>query len=254
MSNVHAVVLAAGKSSRFIGPWSKLLTPLNGQEMVLYSLKLLEQLKLPKTFVLGHQHELIQPLLAKHSSLPELYFALQTLQLGTGHALACSRDSWTKPNILVLNGDMPLLQAKLVQQLIAKHNQTQAVVSFVTFNASNPINYGRVFVNHNNVRIVEHRDCNAQQLTCKQVNAGVYLFAREFLEQNLEKLDYNNAAKELYLTDLISIASKAKHQIVTLLGPENQLLGINTNAELAAAVKLLKRLATQNTLCKPKFS
>jgi bifunctional UDP-N-acetylglucosamine pyrophosphorylase/glucosamine-1-phosphate N-acetyltransferase len=240
MLNIHAVVLAAGKSSRFIGPQSKLLTKLAGQEILLYSLKLLESLKLPKTYVLGHQKTELQTLIIAHQNSPTA-FALQAEPLGTGHALVCSLDSWTGTDILVLNGDMPLLDIALLQSFILQHRNQRADISFITFNAQNPSGYGRVIATPQTVKIVEHKDCNAAQLLQTKVNAGVYLFARDFLRQNLPRLNTSNAAKEFYLTDLIALGSLQQCKIATFQGPEELLVGINTNAEFAVAEAILKR-------------
>lgn len=148
LQNIFAIVLAAGKSTRFVGPESKLLTPLCGKELILYPLELLEDLGINKCFVLGHKAAIIQKLILKKAKSPTS-FAFQLEQLGTGHAVACSKQEWRESQILILNGDMPLVSAELIKNLIAVHVQKNATVSFVAFKATDPGCYGRVIVDNN---------------------------------------------------------------------------------------------------------
>lgn len=148
LQNIFAIVLAAGKSTRFVGPESKLLTPLCGKALILYPLKLLEDLGINKCFVLGHKAAIIQKLILKKATSP-INFALQLEQLGTGHAVARSKQEWQGNQILILNGDMPLISPQLIKNLIAIHIQKNATVSLIAFEATDPGCYGRVIVDNN---------------------------------------------------------------------------------------------------------
>lgn len=239
LSNVCAVVLAAGQSKRFLSKTSKLLTKICGKEMISFPLSLLESLDIKKTFVLGHEREQVSTLIskkAKHSTS----FVYQNEQLGTGHALACSRKKWCRNSVLALNGDMPLVTSNLVKKLITEHKQKAAAISFVAFKATDPGQYGRVFCADGKVEIVEWKDCSDEQRTNNLVNAGLYIFAKDFLEQSIDELSDKNASAEFYLTDLVAIASSKDLTVNVVEAPEAECLGVNTVEELEAAEAALK--------------
>lgn len=240
MQNIYAVVLAAGRSKRFLGPTSKLLTPLCGRPVLLYCLQLLESLNLPKSFVLGHEAEKVQTLIEQHAQQPAS-FDLQTEQLGTGHAVACSQQSWQGSQILVLNADMPLVTPELIDKLVTSHVSTRATASFVAFEATDPGSYGRVIQSHDSVQIIEAKDCSDTEKQARLVNAGIYLFERKFLENYINKLENKNASREFYLTDLIGIASNQNLKINVIKAPEKILLGINTLEDFALVEKQLAK-------------
>jgi bifunctional UDP-N-acetylglucosamine pyrophosphorylase/glucosamine-1-phosphate N-acetyltransferase len=243
LQDIYTVVLAAGRSSRFLGPDSKLLTKLAGQELVLYPLQLLEALKLPKNFVLGHAAERIKPLLESRAKFP-INFAYQLQQLGTGDALACSQENWQGKHILVLNADMPLLSTALLENLATAHTAASATITFGAFCTKTPNSYGRVVQSVQQIKIVESKDCNEAEKQINLVNAGVYLFERNFLEENIHKLDANNMAQEFYLTDLIGLGSAHGQKIQLIEASETEALGINTLQDFAVAETALRSAQT----------
>lgn len=240
MQKVYAVILAAGRSKRFAGPTSKLLTPLCQQPVVLYSLKLVESLNLPKSFVLGHEAEKIQALISQEAKQPT-NFDLQSEQLGTGHAVACSQKSWLGEQILVLNADMPLVPADLVTKLIQLQCTTNSALSFVAFRATSPGSYGRIVQSPSGIEIIEFKECSPEQQKINLVNAGIYIFSRTFLEKNLAKLSSGNTAHEFYLTDLVKIATEQKLTVNLLEAAEKFTLGINTREDFALVETILQK-------------
>lgn len=243
ISQVCAVVLAAGKSKRFISnnP-SKLLTKLCGKELVLYSLDLLENLKIKKTFVLGANRHEICAALSDHARQTAT-FVYQEEQRGTGHALACSRDHWSRSVILVLNGDMPLVTPALIEKLINQNASTQADLSFVVFKASDPGTYGRVLIDSSNqsAKIVEFKDCSDEEKQINLVNAGIYLFKKEFLEKYIDALSDKNESGEFYLTDLVLLASDNGFKVDTLIADESLVLGVNTVQDFIKIEALMQK-------------
>lgn len=239
-SNIQAIVLAAGASTRFKSETPKLLYTLCGQEMILYPLKTLQQLAIPTTLVIGHKKELIKRILEQHS-FDSLSYSEQKQQLGTGDAVASTAVSWYADNILVLNGDMPLIQAATVQELIAQHAASDATVSFVITHNNDPVSsagYGRVVQRDNQIAIVEARHFTGDHAVDCFVNAGIYLFKRDFLKRFIGSLSKHTGSQEIYLTDLIEIASKQGLGVATVIVPFDQVRGVNTLKELWAAEQI----------------
>lgn len=234
-TDVQAIVLAAGKSSRFKTGRSKLLERVCGQSIILYPTTLFSSLSIPTTLVVGHQKEDIQSKVQeKH---PEVTFVTQKEQNGTGHAILCTKDTWKKDHILIMNGDMPLVTEEIIQALYTKHIQKNAAVSFVMAHNADPSlgSYGRVVKTDDTIKIVEAKDFDGDAHENCCINAGIYIVKRTFLEQHISDLDQTNAAKEFYFTDLIKIASDEQQTVATISAPFDRIRGVNTMQELWAA-------------------
>ncbi|MBN1549403.1 NTP transferase domain-containing protein [Candidatus Babeliales bacterium] len=231
MNNVQAIVLAAGKSTRFKTGTSKLLHKICGQEMILYGTRLLEALNIPTTAVVGFQKDVLIHTLNNNLKIP-ISIVEQTEQLGTGHAVACTQRLWNKDLILIMNGDMPLITSDIIETLYNKHIINDAVMSFVTSHHTEPSGYGRVVQNNSHISIVEARDYTGSINEAPYINAGIYLFNRAFLETYIQEIDQNNSKQEFYLTDLAKLASDAGQNVTTTVVPYDFIRGINTFKEL----------------------
>lgn len=238
---LQAIVLAAGSSSRFKTGRTKLLEKICGQELILYPVKLLEAMNIPPTLVVGHQKEEIKTTIAQNCS-DSIIYATQEEPRGTGDALRCTKHLWYKEHILIMNGDMPLVNQTTIELLYKKHIDSNASLSFVTaYNADPSLNgYGRVIQTADQIQIVEARDLQQTQLEQEYcyINAGIYIATRSFLENHIETIEPKNNAKEFYLTDLVKIASSLHHTITTVSAPFDQIRGINTFQELWAAEQI----------------
>ena len=237
-STIQAIILAAGKSTRFNTGRSKLLERLCGQEMILYTTKLFESLSLPTTVVLGYEAENVKKVISAHHA--EIIFAEQSEQKGTGHALACSQQTWLADHILVVNADMPLITKKIINELVEKHLSTNSDVSFVTSHTENPSQsgYGRVIEKNGTIKIVEARDYeNAPADECC-INAGIYIFKKTFLHTYLPQLNNQNTSNEYYLTDLIEKAATNNLDVQTIAAPFDHIRGVNTLKELWSAEQI----------------
>jgi bifunctional UDP-N-acetylglucosamine pyrophosphorylase / glucosamine-1-phosphate N-acetyltransferase len=231
--NLQAIILAAGKSTRFNTAYIKLAEKMCGQEMILYPTKLLEQLNIPTTVVIGYQHELVKQIIINaHGASVD--FVVQEKQEGTGHALACSQSLWQKDHILVLNGDVPLITAETISTLYDEHIRNNAAISFVTaYNTTNSAQgYGRIVTTAHDIAIVEAKDFTGNVTEHGYINAGIYLIKRDFLREFINSLDTNNANKEFYITDLVKIASHNNQVVATTCAPFDTISGINTLEEL----------------------
>jgi bifunctional UDP-N-acetylglucosamine pyrophosphorylase/glucosamine-1-phosphate N-acetyltransferase len=239
-AQVQAIVLAAGRSSRFKSDTSKLLFTLCGQEMIIYPLKTLQQLAIPVTLVVGYKKDHVKKLV-EHYSFDGITYVEQPYQLGTGDAVASTVNSWNAENILVMNGDMPLIQPALIKELMEAHFSSNAAVSFVMAHNNDPLastGYGRVVVRDDLTSIVEARDFNGDPSVDCFVNAGIYIFRRDFIKTFITTLRTHENSQELYLTDLVEIASRQKLPIATVNAPFDTVRGVNTLKELWIAEQI----------------
>lgn len=240
INNLQAIVLAAGKSTRFNTEKTKLVEKICGQEMILYSTRLLEQMNIPTTIVVGHQKEVVIEVIEKHHK-DAVHFVVQEEQHGTGHAIVCARDSFARNQILIMNGDMPLVTPEIIERLYAKHMETNAEVSFIVAHNDDPsgVSYGRVVKEQDNkIKIVEAKDFKGDYHDHCCINAGIYIVSKSFLEKNIEEIEKNEQSKEFYFTDIIKIASEQNATITTIQASFDKIRGINTFQELWAAEQI----------------
>jgi bifunctional UDP-N-acetylglucosamine pyrophosphorylase/glucosamine-1-phosphate N-acetyltransferase len=234
-NKVQAIILAAGKSTRFNTGRTKLLEKICGQEMILYSTRLLESFNIPISVVIGYQKDSIkETIIARHSDA--INFVIQDEQKGTGHAIMCTQDIWHHENILVMNGDAPLVTKDIIEKLYEKHVSTNAQISFVTSHHDVPDNsYGRVIESQNSLQIIEARDFQGDISEHCCINAGIYLIRKTFLEKCIKDLVFHETSKEFYITDLIKIASDQQLPVSMVPAPFDRIRGINNLQELWAA-------------------
>lgn len=240
-NSLQAVVLAAGRSSRFKTDTSKLATKICGQEMILYCTKLLETLEIPTALVVGYQREQIEEVV-KHAHGDTVSFVLQAEQKGTGHAVQCSKDAWTAEHILILNGDGPLITADIIKNLTRAHQESGAAISFVTAHNPDPsvTGYGRVITNGNDIQIVEqkHFTGDPQEHCC--LNAGIYIVRTDFLQAIIDTIPENEVTHEWYLTDLVHLACKQGYIVKTVDASFDRIRGVNTLKELWAIEQIIR--------------
>lgn len=247
MNAVRGIVLAAGKSTRFGNHFNKLLQPLCGVPLITHTARLLQTLTIPTTVVVGHLKEHVSAVITAHNPLAT--FVVQEEALGTGHALLCSAAFWDTEHILVLNGDMPLITADLVTKLVTRHTATSAAVSFIMAYPDTPNHaYGRVIIGDSGTQIIENKDFTGDRTQQYPINAGIYIFKRVFLEQYADQLTLNNAQKQLYVTDLIGIASVQKLGVNAILADYATVHGVNTLSEFTKASSILRNRIAEDWL------
>ncbi|MEB3357570.1 MAG: bifunctional UDP-N-acetylglucosamine diphosphorylase/glucosamine-1-phosphate N-acetyltransferase GlmU [Synechococcales bacterium] len=244
---VAVAILAAGRGTRMKSHLPKVLHPLGGRSLVERVLDSLGEIAPARTLiVVGYQADLVQASLQPRAEQMaqvnhSLEFVLQAEQLGTGHAVQQVMPHLEdfQGDLLVLNGDVPLLRAQTLKRLLEIHRTEQNAATILTACLSNPKGYGRVFCDGQNIvnQIVEDRDCTPAQKQNRRINAGVYCFRWSDLAQVLPKLQTNNTQKEYYLTD--AIAHMAPVMAVDVDDPQ-EILGINDRKQLAAAYEILQ--------------
>ncbi|MBD2604196.1 bifunctional UDP-N-acetylglucosamine diphosphorylase/glucosamine-1-phosphate N-acetyltransferase GlmU [Scytonema hofmannii FACHB-248] len=237
---VVVAILAAGRGTRMKSHLPKVLHSLGGRKLVERVLESVQPFK-PSRQMLIVGYQAVEVKTAMQSN-PDLEFVEQAVQLGTGHAiqqLLPHLEGYTG-DLLVLNGDVPLLRTETIKQLLQTHQENHNAATILTAHLSDPKGYGRVFCNSDNIveQMVEDKDCTTAQKENRRVNAGIYCFNWEKLANILPHLLCNNAQKEYYLTDAVTQVGK----VMAVDVPDYQeILGINDRLQLATASDILQR-------------
>ncbi|MFN6482725.1 MULTISPECIES: bifunctional UDP-N-acetylglucosamine diphosphorylase/glucosamine-1-phosphate N-acetyltransferase GlmU [unclassified Nostoc] len=237
---VVVAILAAGRGTRMKSRLPKVLHSLGGRSLVERVLESVEPLSPSRRIVIvGYQSEEVQ---AAMHSIPSLEFVEQTVQLGTGHAiqqLLPHLEDYTG-DLLILNGDLPLIRSETLKQMLQTHAQNQNSATILTSHLPDPTGYGRVFCNDENIvqQMVEHKDCTTAQRQNNRINAGVYCFRWPDLAKVLPHLQANNAQKEYYLTDAVTQVGKV---MAVDVEDYQEILGINDRLQLATAYEILQK-------------
>ncbi len=236
-------VLAAGKGTRMKSDLPKVLQPLAGSTLVERVLASCEHLDPERRLlIVGHQAERVESTLAGHGGLE---FVLQQPQNGTGHAVQQLLEPLLgfTGQLLVLNGDVPLLRPETLEHLLEQHRNSGAAVTLLSARLADPSGYGRVVAPDSAAQsgavsaIIEHRDCSEEQRRNTLTNAGIYCFDWPKLAAVLPLLASDNDQGELYLTDTVAMLSPAMHLEVA---DADEINGINDRLQLAQCEAVLQ--------------
>jgi bifunctional UDP-N-acetylglucosamine pyrophosphorylase / glucosamine-1-phosphate N-acetyltransferase len=242
MTDVHIVVLAAGKGTRMRSARPKVLHHVAGAPMIDYVLRAASALS-PRTttMVVGHQADALKSAL---NGYPGLNFVVQEPQLGTAHALLTAEPVLQNSTgtLILLSGDVPLLTAGTLERLIARHDSMAAAATVVTAIVDEPYGYGRIVRLDERVeRIVEERDATPDERLIREINSGIYAFRLDGLFQAVRTIAPENAQREYYLPDLIRIFRLQGCDIETVrVGLEDEIRGINSRSELAEVSRIVR--------------
>ncbi|XPV68898.1 MAG: bifunctional UDP-N-acetylglucosamine diphosphorylase/glucosamine-1-phosphate N-acetyltransferase GlmU [Halarcobacter sp.] len=229
MNKKSIIILAAGAGTRMKSATPKVLHKISGKPMLYYSIKEAKNISDDITVVLYHQASYVQEQMNLY--FDDINYVIQDHENypGTGGAVMGITPKYNKT--LVLNADMPLIQA----QELEKFNIDATIVMSV-LELKSADGYGRVVIENGDVKkIVEQKDANEEELKITSANAGVYQFDTKFLLENLPKLSNNNAQKEYYITDLIELAIKEEKVLKPIVVEEENFKGVNSKVELADA-------------------
>lgn len=240
-TGLAAVILAAGKGTRMKSAAPKVLHPICGQPMLRYPIAAAQQAGFEQiAVVVGHQAEMV----TQAFSGEKVHWVEQTEQLGTGHALLCAAEALPgfTGTLLLLCGDVPLLQADILEQVLQYHKNEKATVTVLTAEMQDPTGYGRIIRNQEQVmKIVEEKDATEDQRRINEINTGTYLFDAEFVFSALKNLKTDNAQGEYYLTDIVAAAVSAGKKTRGVGIPDaTQMMGINDRRQLAEAEAVMR--------------
>lgn len=239
---LHVVILAAGKGTRMKSRLPKVLHQAAGLPLLDWVLRLARSLTPASiTVVTGHEAHRVE----SAAGAPDVRFVLQEPQLGTGHALLQAQPvlAGATGRVLLLSGDVPLLQADSVRALLDRQQARNAALVVATARVADPTGYGRIVRDPSGalLRIVEHRDASDEIRAIDEINSGVYVFALEPLFDALSRVGSANAQGEYYLPDLVDIHRRDGRAVEAVaLGDPDEIRGINTRAELAEVGRVLQ--------------
>lgn len=243
MSDVHVVILAAGKGTRMKSARPKVLHEVAGRPMIEHVLTAASQLSPASiTVVVGHQGETVRGALAAHGHIE---FVVQEPQLGTAHALLTTepllRDQ--SGTLVLLSGDVPALSASTLELLVKTHADAGAGTTVVTAHVAQPHGYGRIVRDGGKIaHIVEEKDASPAERAITEINAGIYAFDLAGLFDAVRGIGATNAQREYYLPDLVGIHRAAGRVVATVtVGDATEIQGINSRAELASVGRSLRQ-------------
>ncbi|TIH10501.1 bifunctional UDP-N-acetylglucosamine diphosphorylase/glucosamine-1-phosphate N-acetyltransferase GlmU [Pseudomonas leptonychotis] len=229
--SLDIVILAAGQGTRMRSALPKVLHPIAGKSMLGHVIDTARQLK-PQGIhvVIGHGAERVREQLAAD----DLNFVLQTEQLGTGHAVAQALPELTAERVLILYGDVPLIEVETLQRLLKLVSEQQ--LGLLTVNLNDPTGYGRIVRDARGVvnAIVEHKDASAEQRLISEGNTGILAVPGKRLGEWLGRLSNSNVQGEYYLTDVIAMAVADGLVVATeQAADEMEVLGANDRIQLS---------------------
>ena len=232
-----AIILAAGKGTRMNSLLPKVLHPVCGKPMienVILACKSagIEDIRI----IVGHGGNLVKAVVENLG----VQFFHQAQQLGTGDAVRSAQLESLSGDVVILNGDHPLVQADDIVQFLKVFREEKLDLSVVTCIKKNPGAFGRIIRNQGVIRaIVEAKDASADTLKIKEVNTGMYIAKSEILQDYIPRILNLNVKGEFYLTDIISLCVDDQCKVAPIVAPSRVSFGVNTQAELAQANRLV---------------
>ena len=241
MTNIFAVVLAAGQGTRMKSKLYKVLHPVCGKSMVEHVIDNINTLNTNRIVtVVGHGAEMVKETLGNKSE-----YVLQAEQLGTAHAIQQAEQllGGLEGTTLVVCGDTPLIRPETMQALFDYHQKTNAKATILTAITDNPTGYGRILRDSTGQvsQIVEQKDATDEQRLVKEINTGTYCFDNRSLFETLKLVKNDNSQGEYYLPDVIEILQKQGEVVSAYVTNDfDETLGVNDRFALSQAEELMR--------------
>jgi len=238
--SIAAVILAAGQGTRMKSALPKVLHQAAGLPLVAYPLRAAQALGCTRlVVVVGHGADQVKA--AVQAVDTQAVFAVQEQQLGTANAVACAMSAVGQvAQVLILYGDCPLLTSNTLTRLMHAVQQQGVKLGFITSVVADPTGYGRIVRSAAGtvLRNVEHKDATPEQAAITEVNAGIYLVDRAFLQVALSRVGTGNSQREFYLTDIVEMAAQ-QGGVAAVQASPGEMLGVNNRADLSAVETVL---------------
>lgn len=240
---IKTIIMAAGEGTRMKSNKSKVLHKLLNKELIKY-VKNASDFKNSETIIIGGKNR------SKLESLfPDVRIVEQKIgddiPYGTGYATSLAMDFIDDgDDVLVLNGDIPLIKRQSLESLIDYHKKTNSSCTILSTLIDNPKGYGRIIRDENDdfIRITEDRDLAENERTINEINVGIYIFKARDLKDSLSKINQDNDQNELYLTDCLGILHDENKTVKAYVSNNfEEFYGINNKYELYEAQKILQR-------------
>lgn len=241
MTELRAVILAAGKGTRMRSKLPKVLHKVGGKPMLQHVLDAADAAgAAEKIVIVGHGAELVESMVGEQGKI-----VLQAEQLGTGHAVMQTKEALAgfTGTAMILCGDTPLLDGEELKKFYEAHVQSGAAATVLTAFMDNPFGYGRIVrdVDGNVQGIVEEKDADAQQKLIKEINTGIYCLECPLMFDVLATLTCDNAQGEYYLTDVLTKLNEAGKKVGGVVTADSDMvMGINSRRQLAEAESVMR--------------
>ncbi len=241
--HIATIILAAGLGKRMKSGLAKVLHPIAGMPMILYPVRIAEEISSERTLVvIGHQADRVQEALSGR----DVEIVHQAEQRGTADAVRLAMEflKGYQGMVVILCGDVPLMTAKTVSELIAAHQKGRASVTVLTTEVEDPAGYGRIVrqVDGSIHKIVEDKDASNDLKGIREVNTGTYVFDSPFLSEAIREIRAENAQREFYLTDSIEIGLKKGVRVSAhKTRDREELIGVNSRSELAMVDGMMRK-------------
>lgn len=236
------LILAAGKGTRMKSDLPKVLHKVLGESMVSRVVRTAEAAGSSEiVVVIGHKKELVERELQGRN----VRFAVQSEQLGTGHAVMMAEPLLRGfgGNVMILAGDVPLLKAETLRKLIDKHLLEKADATVLSAVFEDPHGYGRIVRTKDGhySHSVEEKDADEEIRKIREINSGIYVFKADLLFHYLKYIGTDNAQGEYYLTDVLPLMRRDNKRIALQVADDpDEIQGVNTVLQLEAAEAKLK--------------
>lgn len=241
---IHTIILAAGEGSRMNSNRAKSLQPIGGTSMLEKICATASKISKDITLVVGFDKESVIKESETYKGL-NITTSLQPKPIGTGDAVKCGLDkTQSGAKILVLYGDVPLIKEQTLKNLI---ESSSSGASILTTTLKNPFGYGRVKKDNQGcaIEIVEEKDADDEEKQINEVFTGILCAERDFLSTSLEEVTNDNAAKEFYLTDIVSIMNSKGIKIGTCNASNEEVQGANNKKELEKLETIYRSMKTE---------
>jgi bifunctional UDP-N-acetylglucosamine pyrophosphorylase/glucosamine-1-phosphate N-acetyltransferase len=241
--DLSIIIMAAGKGTRMKSKLPKVLHRLAGKSMLDFVIDAVQELNPRKIYIIvGYEAETVK---SSHDNRVPVTWIEQKEQLGTGHAIMQVVPYLQEydGDIMILSGDVPLLSAQTMNNLLDTHRQENSATTILTTLLENPFGYGRIIKDENDciTGIVEEKDASTEERTVREINSGTYCFNWQDLSQYISKITPQNAQGEYYLTDVIKLFVDHSLKVKSFITPNiEEVLGVNDRATLARMGKIIR--------------
>jgi len=241
MQKMTAIILAGGQGTRMKSPLPKVLHPVAGVPMISRIVQQCQRAEFDEVrLVVGHGLNLVKTVV---EPMGVLTFN-QKEQLGTADAVKSADVNSIEGDVVILNGDHPLITAEDLKSFISDYREQKLDLALISVELDNPAEFGRIVRQSGQLKtIVEAKDASADTLKIKEVNTGIYVVKASLLQKYLPQIKNNNSKKEFYLTDLLSLAIEGGHKVQAICTKnKNVAHGVNNQVELAAATRIAHQM------------
>ncbi|KAA6225609.1 MULTISPECIES: bifunctional UDP-N-acetylglucosamine diphosphorylase/glucosamine-1-phosphate N-acetyltransferase GlmU [unclassified Campylobacter] len=243
MQNISIVILAAGLGTRMKSDVPKVLQKISDKSMIWHILDKANTLSNDISVILSHKKEEVEKEICL--DFKDINFISQDLQNYPGTAGALKEYKAKHDKVLILCGDMPLIQKETLKNLINNDSD----LSVAVFDTKDAKSYGRVIIKDNEIqKIVELKDANEEEKNIKICNSGVYVIKTSILNELLPKITNDNRVGEFYLTDIIRLSKEKNYNILPIFVDEYEFMGVNDKFELSVAENLMQERIKKNLM------